>query len=169
MHSPEEEDDQEIEKIDKVSTLKRHYDKLYWLWIAIIVFGLVVQSLRSADMSLSRENLISEFYSRKLADEMLICFQGTTERVVTLVLFFEIILRFSCDWRNFHKSPRNWVDLGLAIITAVIQIPPIHESGDAYAWLSIFQILRIYRVVLAVSLTRQLIVSQPLQLLSTYH
>ena len=83
-----------------------------------------------------------------------------SERVVTLVLLFEMVLRFGCDWRNFHKSPRNWVDLGLAIITAVMQIPPIHRSGKAYAWLTIFQILRIYRVVLAVSLTRQLIVSQ---------
>ena len=82
-----------------------------------------------------------------------------TETIVTLVLLFEIILRFSCDWRNFHRSPRNWVDLGLAVITALIQIPPVHRSREAYAWLSIFQILRIYRVVLAVSLTRQLIVS----------
>lgn len=76
-----------------------------------------------------------------------------------MLLLFEIVLRFSCDWRNFHRSPRNWVDLGLAVITALIQIPPIHRSREAYAWLSIFQILRIYRVVLTVSLTRQLIVS----------
>jgi len=78
---------------------------------------------------------------------------------VTFILLLEIILRFLSDWRNFHRSQRNWVDLGLAIITTVIQIPRIRNSGQPYAWLSIFQILRFYRVVLAVSLTRDLIVS----------
>ncbi|KAH0551448.1 hypothetical protein GP486_007337 [Trichoglossum hirsutum] len=39
-----------------------------------------------------------------------------------------------------------------------MQIPPIHNSGAPYAWLTVFQIMRIYRVVLAVSLTRELIV-----------
>ena len=94
---------------------------------------------------------ISNFQTKIIIDK--------TETAVTLVLLFEIVLRFSCDWRHFHRSPRNWVDLGLAVITALIQIPPIHRSQEVYAWLSIFQILRIYRVVLAVSLTRQLIVS----------
>lgn len=126
----------------KVGTLKRYYDKTYWLWILIIVFDLVVQALRSATMSPSREKIINN-----------------TETIVTLVLLFEIFLRFLCDWRNFHTKPRNWVDLALAIVTAVIQIPPIHRSGQLYAWLTFFQILRIYRVVLAVSLTRELIVS----------
>lgn len=72
MRLPEEEDDQEIEKIEKISTLKRHYDKLYWLWITIIVFALVVQSLRSAEMSPSRENFISEFHNRRPACQILI-------------------------------------------------------------------------------------------------
>ena len=80
------------------------------------------------------------------------------ETVVTFVLFVEIILRFVTDWRNFHKSRRNWVDLSLAIITAIIQLPPIHLHGQLYAWMTVFQILRIYRVVLAVPLTRDLIV-----------
>lgn len=70
----------------------------------------------------------------------------------------EIVLRFVTDWRNFHRSRRNWVDLSLAIITAIIQLPPIHLSGQAYFWMTFFQIFRIYRVVLAVPLTRDLIV-----------
>ena len=72
MRLPEDEDDQEITKIKKISTLKRHYDKFYWLWITIIVFALVVQSLRSADMSPSRENFISEFRNRRPAHQILI-------------------------------------------------------------------------------------------------
>lgn len=62
------------------------------------------------------------------------------------------------DWRRFHKSKRNLVDLALAVITTVIQIPVIKHSGQPYAWLTFFQIIRIYRVVLAVEMTRTLIV-----------
>ena len=81
-----------------------------------------------------------------------------TETVVTLLLVIEIFLRFITDWRNFHKNRRNWVDLGLAIITAVIQLPSIHQTRRAYPWLTFFQIVRVYRVVLAIPLTRDLIV-----------
>lgn len=92
------------------------------------------------------------------------------ETVATTVLFVEIILRFASDWRNFHKSRRNWVDLSLAIITAVIQLPLRHISDQTYAWLTFFQIIRIYRVVLAIPLTRDLIVriELPISLLRKY-
>ena len=79
---------------------------------------------------------------------------------MTIILLVEIFLRFVSDWRNFHTSLRNWVDLALAVITAIIQLPPIKNSHQVYAWLTVFQILRIYRVVLAVSITRDLIVSR---------
>jgi voltage-dependent calcium channel len=124
----------------RVSPLKEIYDKTYWVWILVILFDLVVQCLRSAQMGEDRRHFIDN-----------------TETVVTLILVFEIILRFTSDWRGFHRSKRNWVDLGLAIITAVIQIPAISKTGQPYAWLSIFQILRIYRGVLGFSLTRELI------------
>ena len=78
---------------------------------------------------------------------------------MTLILLLEILLRFLVDWRNFHTNKRNWVDLGLAVTTAVIQIPRIRDSEQPYAWLTVFQIIRIYRVVLAVPMTRKLIVS----------
>ena len=142
IHLPDEDVEPEIAR--RAGPLKRYYDKMYWLWIVIIVFDLVVQALRSATMGPNRERLVND-----------------TERVVTLVLLFEICLRFLCDWRNFHMKPRNWVDLGLAIVTAIVQIPPIRQSGQTYAWLTFFQIVRIYRVVLAVSLTRELIVRAP--------
>ena len=128
------------EDIQKVSRLKRAYQMTNWIWILIIIFDLAVMCFRSADMGNFRAAFIND-----------------TETVVTIILAFEIILRFLTDWRDFHKSTRNWIDLVLAIITAVIQIPPIHRSGQTYAWLTFFQILRIYRVVLAVSLTRELI------------
>ena len=130
----------EEEHNERVSPLKRAYNLTYWLWIVIIVVDLFVMCLRSADMSASREKVVND-----------------TESIVTAILVFEIFLRFITDWRNFHKSRCNWIDLGLAVITAVIQIPHIRDSGQTYAWLTFFQIIRIYRVVSAISLTRELI------------
>ena len=120
--------------------LKRLYYKTHWLWIAIILFDLLVMCFRSSSMGEGRANFIDH-----------------TETVVTIILVGEIILRFLSDWRHFKERKRNWVDLGLAIITAIIQIPPIHNSGRVYEWLTFFQIVRIYRVVIAISLTRDLI------------
>ncbi|KAL9633351.1 MAG: hypothetical protein Q9204_003437 [Flavoplaca sp. TL-2023a] len=124
----------------KMSPLQRLYDKTHWVWIAILVFGLVTQCFRSANMGHQRKDFVD-----------------TTETVVTIILLLEILLRFAVSWRTFHRSKRNWVDLGIAVITAVIQIPPIRHSGQPYAWLTFFQILRFYRVVLAVPITRDLI------------
>jgi hypothetical protein len=132
--------DQEEIAPRRISALKRIYAKTEWFWVALIALDLCVQCLRSSSMSRSQERLIN-----------------TTETVVTLLLLIEIIIRFASDWRRFHKSRRNLVDLGLAVITCIIQMPPLRNSGSPYAALTLFQVLRIYRVVLAFSLTRDLI------------
>lgn len=124
----------------KLRGLKLLYNRTYWLWIAVIAFGLVVQCLRSSSMGPDRRLLIDR-----------------TEILVTIVLAVEICLRFASDWRSFFKNARNWVDLALAIITCIILIPSIRYSGRAYAALSIFQVLRIYRIVLAFSVMSDLI------------
>ncbi|KAL8666517.1 MAG: hypothetical protein Q9202_001315 [Teloschistes flavicans] len=105
----------------RTSPLQRLYEKTFWVWIAIIFVGLVVQCLRTASMTARHAQFVDN-----------------TERVVTLLLVVEIAIRFVVDWRNFFRRKRNWVDLGIAVVTAIIQIPPI-------------------RVVLAVSITRDLI------------
>ncbi|KAK4937603.1 calcium channel protein [Elasticomyces elasticus] len=128
------------ESMTKKSHLKKLFDKTHYFWILIIVYDLVVQSMRTAYMSDSREKFIMD-----------------SETIVTLLLLVEIILRFLCDWRNFFRGKRNCFDLLLAIITSVMQIPAIRHSGQPYAWLSAFQIARIYRVVLAVRVTRELV------------
>jgi hypothetical protein len=125
----------------KVSPLKRIYDQTEWVWVCLILFDLIVQALRSSSMPNSRARFID-----------------TTETVITLVFLVEIILRFASDWRVFHRRQRNLVDLFLVIITCVIQLPPIRNSGRPYTVLTLFQILRVYRVVLAFSVTRKLIV-----------
>jgi hypothetical protein len=140
----EDDIDHENEK-QRVSSLKRLYDKTSWVWVFVIAFGLVSQMMRSANMSNFRRSFIN-----------------AAETIVTLMLFIEILIRLTVDWRHFFKSKRNITDLLLAIITAIIQIPAIKYAygGKAYAWLTIFQIIRVYRVVLAVPMTRDLIVSK---------
>ncbi|KIW43817.1 uncharacterized protein PV06_04881 [Exophiala oligosperma] len=122
------------------SQLKKFFDKTHVLWVLVIVYDLIVQSLRSAYMSDSREQFIMN-----------------SETIVTLLLLVEIILRFLCDWRNFFRGKRNCFDLLLAVVTSVMQIPAIRHSGKPYAWLTAFQIARGYRVVLAVRVTRELV------------
>ncbi|KAH8727532.1 Ion transport protein-domain-containing protein [Phaeosphaeriaceae sp. PMI808] len=126
----------------RISSLKRLYDKTSGIWILVIVFGLVCQMMRSAGMS----NLRRTFIDR-------------SESIITLILLFEVLIRLAVDWRHFFNAKHNITDLIIAIITTVIQIPLIKEAhgGKAYAWLTIFQIVRVYRVVLAVPMTRDLI------------
>ena len=123
----------------KKTSLKRLYDRTYWFWVGLIVLDLVVMCLRSSSMDGDREKLVD-----------------TTEVVVTMALLLEIMLRILSNWREFAHSKRNWFDLLLAVVTAIILLPPIRNSGQAYAWLTAFQIARIYRVVLAFSVTRDL-------------
>jgi voltage-dependent calcium channel len=124
----------------RTGVLKRWYDKTEWIWIVVIAYSLLCQALRSASMSQQRADFI--WYS---------------ELVVTILLLMEIILRFAADWRAFHRRKRNLVDTFLAVITTVILLPPIQNSRQPYAWLTIFQIVRIYRVVWGVPMTRELI------------
>ena len=133
-------EDLDIKTPRRLSTMKRLYDKTYWFWIVVIAYDLLCQACRSSDMPASRAHFID-----------------VSGIVVTLILLVEIVLRFSVDWRGFHLQKENWFDLALAIITSVILIPPIRNSGQPYAWLTVFQILRIYRVIIAVPITRSLI------------
>jgi hypothetical protein len=131
--------DLDIKTPRRLSAMKSVYDKTYWFWIIVIAYDLLCQAFRSSNMSHSREKFINN-----------------SEIVVTLILLVDIILRFAVDWRGFHQGKKNWFDLGLALITTIILIPPIRNSGQPYAWLTVFQILRIYRVIIAVPVTRSL-------------
>ncbi|KAF2154780.1 calcium channel-like protein subunit Cch1 [Myriangium duriaei CBS 260.36] len=138
-HAITHEDELELAKLRK-SSLQRFFDRTRLFWIGAIVFGLIAQGFQSATMSAGRAGFIQ-----------------ACEVIITLLLDLEIIIRFCIDWRRFFISKANVVDLFLAIATSVIQIPLIRWSGRPYAWLTIFQILRIYRVVTFVPFTRDLI------------
>lgn len=136
------EEKQQAEPKRRKPALLRVYLKTRAFWILLIVFALICQALRSDDMSDHREHFIDN-----------------VETVVTAFLLFEILFRIVADWRNFHRRRRNLLDLFLAVITTIMQLPPVKSHERVYAWMTVFQILRIYRVVLAVSLTRELIMT----------
>ena len=131
-----------IRKLRREPTLKRWYRKSTYFWIAVIVYGLIVNCTRHDTMGPFLTNFIS-----------------MSELIVSLVLLGEILLRFVVDWRGFIFSARDWFDLFLAVTTTMMEIPVIKHAynGQAYAWLTVFQILRVYRVVLAISITRDLV------------
>ena len=150
----EEVDDMNDEKEDEINgsidgkskrhepVLRRLYRKSKWFWLAVIIYGLVVNCMRNDTMG-----------------PFLTKFIAASQLIVSLALLAEIVVRFAVDWRGFIRNGRSWFDLFLVIITMTIEIPAIKYSyqGQAYAWLSVFQIMRVYRVVLAISITRELI------------
>ncbi|KAG6015069.1 hypothetical protein E4U54_004335 [Claviceps lovelessii] len=127
------------ESLRRISKLQRIYDKTSAIWVLFIMLGLLFQSLRSSRMSQDREKLIT-----------------MAEIVITSLLDLDIAIRLVSDWRGFHRNWRNLFDITLAMATTVILLPPIQNSR-AYPWLTVFQILRTYRIVLAIPVTRKLI------------
>lgn len=49
------------EKPEKVSALRRAYEKTYWVWIVTIILDLIAQGFRSAEMHDSVKRNISRF------------------------------------------------------------------------------------------------------------
>ncbi|KAI9271516.1 Ion transport protein-domain-containing protein [Phascolomyces articulosus] len=102
-------------------------------WTLLVIADLIVMGWKNNDMS----------------DEYL-TYIDRAELGFSLAFLLEIIIRFASywpRWRPFFISKANRMDLFIAIITCIIQIPPIHDNRAAYAWLTGFQVLRIYRVV----------------------
>lgn len=133
---------QESHLDNRISKLKRFYDKTFWLWIIIISAGFLAQTFRRSDLPPHKAYVLDMI-----------------ERGVTLILLFEILLRLLCRWRVFFKSKQNLADSIIVIITVIMQLPVVHRSGKIYDWLTIFQIVRVYRVVWALPVTRHLLVS----------
>lgn len=67
-------------------------------------------------------------------------------------------LAYLPDWRSFFYRKRNCFDLFLAIACSVIQIPVISNS-TIYPWLTVFQLIRWYRVILAFPRMKPLLVT----------
>ncbi|KAI8629388.1 ion transporter [Xylariaceae sp. FL1651] len=126
--------------LQKVSPLQRFYEKTSLIWVLLIAYDLFAQAWRSSNMSLEREHFIN-----------------ISGILVTALLDVEIVIRIVANWRSFHRNTHNLVDLLLAVANTIILLPPIRNNGQVYAWLTIFQIIRVYRVVMAIPITRDLI------------
>ncbi|MCO5613915.1 hypothetical protein L7F22_068195 [Adiantum nelumboides] len=119
------------------NVFKRFWGYTKWFWLALIVADLGVQASQASyhETASNRRLSLAELY-------------------LTIAFDFEILVRFLSylldnDWRAFFTVKRNRFDLFLALITTIIQIPAIKNS-DVFPWLTVFQLARFYRVIIAV-------------------
>ncbi|WWC62542.1 uncharacterized protein I303_105138 [Kwoniella dejecticola CBS 10117] len=116
---------------NKVLTL---YGRTEMFWVVLVLADMVTQGTKTSDSSQSMLQLLKNL-----------------EIAFTLAFDLEMVLRIIGhfpDWRSFFLSGRNCFDLFLAVACSIIQIPAI-ANGGIYPWLTIFQLLRWYRVILA--------------------
>lgn len=114
----------------------RWYLLSHWLWRIIIVADLIVQCSYSDSSSVEEVEFIYHW-----------------QVFTTSALALEMVVRFFMylpHWRKFFYSKSNIMDVFLAIITIIIILPPIYKHKEVYAWLSVFQLIRFYRVAMAV-------------------
>ena len=135
--------EERLEFLKNQNVFLKWYYNLEFFFVICVIIDLFVQCFRRADMSDRRAHLLYRF-----------------EASFTGVFMVEIILRFAFyfpNWRLFFRVKRNCFDLFLAVITTIIIIGPIKAAlGHAYYWLTVFQVMRAYRVVLWTSITRNL-------------
>jgi len=125
--------------------LRDYYQMTKWFWVILALTSLTIQATRTVNPGPIHRELLNN-----------------GELAITIAFDIEIIARFTTylpDWRDFFRKGRNWLDLILAIGSTVIQLPPV-RSSPVYPWLTIFQLLRFYRVILEVPRMKPLLVSQ---------
>ncbi|KAI8064552.1 Ion transport protein-domain-containing protein, partial [Gongronella butleri] len=85
------------------------------------------------------------------ATEPLLEFLDNVETAFTFIFAIEILIRMlgTLHWMDFWLSTRNRIDLALVIVTCVIQLPTIQDS-PMYRYLTIFQVLRLYRLFMCI-------------------
>ncbi|RLV90787.1 Calcium-channel protein CCH1 [Spathaspora sp. JA1] len=132
-----------IEFLKNQNVLLKYYYKFEFVFVLVIIADLWVQCFRKHEMTEQRRHLLYRFEA------------GFTA-VFLAEIIFRLVIHFP-NWRLFFKSRRNCFDLFLAIVTSVIIIEPVKSRlGQAYYWLTVFQLMRFYRVVLLTSITRTL-------------
>ncbi|KAJ7479857.1 Ion transport protein-domain-containing protein [Mycena latifolia] len=139
-------------------------DYTRWLFVALALASLALQATRTPTITPAQEQVLFR-----------------SELAITGAFDVEILLRILAtlpDWRSFlglgasrreggrgaeHavgvRGPgQNWLDLGLAVGTSVIQIPAIQRSA-VYPWFTILQLMRFYRVILVVPRMKPLLLA----------
>ncbi|CAO3660618.1 unnamed protein product [Umbelopsis ramanniana] len=113
------------------------------IWVVLVAIDLIVMGCKNFGMSTDELALL---------DRMELGF--------TLAFMAEALIRLASyfpEWKSFFNETRNRTDLLIAVVTCIIQLPPIHGNSIAYSWLTGFQIIRIYRVLVAFPRMRAII------------
>ena len=127
-----------------------------FIWLLAIVADLGAQAQQASYSSRQDKTKLGE---QAHAQRMSVCLAhparaDTIELAFTVAFDVEIMMRWIAfvldgDWRSFFAEKRNRVDLLLAVVTSIIQIPGI-KGTRTYDWLTAFQLARFYRVIAAV-------------------
>ncbi|WWD18487.1 hypothetical protein CI109_102939 [Kwoniella shandongensis] len=120
------------------------YKRTELFWVLLVVADLVAQGTKTASSSDNQLDLLKNL-------EIAFTFAFDLEIIIRIIGYFP-------DWRAFFSRARNSFDLFLAIACSIIQIPAI-SSGTIYPWLTVFQLLRWYRVILAFPRMKPLLIS----------
>lgn len=141
-----EQDEAQRQKLKKNSPLALVVKYMNPFWIVLVAVDLLCMASKNNDMS------AEELEALNMA-----------ETIFSIAFLFEILVRMlnsRKDLKGFFKSKMNSTDFLIAVITCIIQIPPIHQNVYVYVWFTGFQVLRIYRLVVAVPRLRKLMVMQ---------
>ncbi|KAI7862921.1 Ion transport protein-domain-containing protein [Spinellus fusiger] len=126
----------------KVSALAGMVAMLRPFWVLLVAIDMIVMATKNNNMTSDQLAALDH-----------------AELGFTLAFLVEILLRLYSQRRQlgvFFSDRMNKTDTFLAFITCIIWIPPIHDNKIAYAWLTGFQILRIYRIVMVIPRLRRL-------------
>ncbi|KOS15414.1 cch1-calcium channel (alpha subunit) [Malassezia pachydermatis] len=115
-----------------------------YIWLALIIVSVAVQGSQAS----------YEFPEQR-------AWRQRIERFLVIPFDLEIIIRWGFDWLDdgpgtFFRHKRNVLDMVIAIITTIIQIPVVRNSAW-YPWLTFFQLLRFYRVIAAIPRMKSLL------------
>ncbi|KAH7056641.1 Ion transport protein-domain-containing protein [Linnemannia elongata] len=127
---------------EQMSRRKKWVETLECVWVAAIIVDLVFQCLPRYDTP-----------PEKLLQFDRIELGFTIAFAVDIAIRFLVCLPMPME---FFKSRKNLVDLFLATVTMLIQIPPIKNS-HVYLYLTVFQVVRIYRPIIYIERLRSLI------------
>ncbi|SCU86751.1 LAFA_0E02850g1_1 [Lachancea sp. 'fantastica'] len=119
------------------------YKKFEFIFVIAISADLIAQATLSSDSSDQQLETIFKF-----------------DRAVNYVLLTESLIRVICYLPNLWKLLRKlsyMFDISTCIVSVAITVPANRIAlGQAYYWLNIFQILRFYRVIRIIEVTRNL-------------
>ncbi|ORX40063.1 Ion transport protein-domain-containing protein [Kockovaella imperatae] len=135
--------DESDTKLKKATgTILSIYNTTEMFWVVLILASLIAQACKTSHSSPQFLTLLNNL-------ELAFTFAFDVEIAIRIAGHFP-------DWKSFLFKARNSYDLFLAIACSIIQIPAIANSS-IYQWLTVFQLLRWYRVILAFPRMRPLL------------